>query len=181
MTEGLWSEFNLGEHNPDIGGGILYCLRYDSKTLNYKRDSIISALNSQGLKIKEQDENLAVILPKEISKSKYQRIVLLLEELSVLNDALEYAGVGLDQYNNLSELRNGFISNYFDMLKSNQVGAYDLVDLFIPQVAKELYIADKQNNILSSSKRKELEQLVSFAEKQVKLSNNSGGFVIIGL
>lgn len=181
MATNLWMEFNLGENNPDVGGGILYCLRYDSKILDHKRDYIISNLNSQHLKIKEHGECLEVIPPKDMRKSDIPRTVLLLEELSVLNDALDYASIGLDQYNSLFELKNGLITNYFDMLKPDQVGAYNLVDMFIPQVARELYIADKQNKILSSSERDELEQLVSFAENQVKHLNNPGGYMILGL
>ena len=181
MVSNLWMEFNLRENNPDVGGGILYCLRYDSKILAHKRDYIISNLNSQGLKIKEHGEDLAVIPPKDMRESGFQKTVLLLEELSVLNDALDYASIGLDQYNSLFELKNGLITNYFNMLKPDQVGAYNFVDLFIPQVAKELYIADKQNKILSSSEKDELEQLVSFAEDQVKSLNNSGDSIILTL
>ena len=181
MVTNLWVEFNLGENNQDVGGGILYCLRYDSKILDHKRDYIISNLNSQHLNIKEHGKDLAVIAPIDMSPSDLQRTFLLLEELSVLNDALDYASIGLDQYNSLFELRNGLITNYFDMLKPDQVGAYNLVDMFIPQVAKELYIADKQNKILSSSERNELEQLVSFAEGQVKVLENPRDWVILGL
>ena len=180
METDLWTQYNLAERNPDVGGGIAYCLRYNSESLSIKRDYVIDALKSLTLDIEEHGEGLAVSFPKDASCSETQRVVLLLEELSVLNDALDYARVGLDQYSSVSELCNGIKINYFDSLSSDIVQAYNLVDMFVPAIVRELRIADMQNGILSSKDKESLDGLVAFAQNHVKLHNHPGGFTVLG-
>ena len=49
----LWDYFNLAEQNPDQGGGILYCLRYDQPRIKAHQVCVVNALKSLGLDLVE--------------------------------------------------------------------------------------------------------------------------------
>lgn len=178
----LLNEFNLAEKNPDQGGGILYCLRYDEDRIKGHQESVANALTSMGIEVYEVDEGIAVKPPKRLNKSEYSKFYSLLEEISCLNDALEYSAIGFSQFDNISELKNGLVTSYFDLLEEdNLADAYNMVTLLIPEIVGDLRIADHQNGVLSVSERKELTDLMNFAQRHYKLLNNSHGFVTIGL
>ena len=181
MNKTLWEEFNLGEANLDVGGGIAYCLRYNSDSLSTKRNQVVSFLRNQELELQENNGGLEVIFSREFSDEEFEKVAIMVEELSVLNDALDYASVGLDKYRNILELSNGIKSTYFSLLKSDKVDAYNLVDMFVPQIVRELYAADRQNNILSREDKESLEGLISFAQSQTRLLNRPKGSVVLGL
>ena len=117
----LWQEFNLGENNADPGGGILYCLRYDGGRIKAHQESVVSAVQSMGVQLEEVDEGIAVVPQWHLDHSESDRLVVLLEELSCLNEAQEYVDAGYGQFNNLMELNHGFFTHYFSLLNEGNL------------------------------------------------------------
>lgn len=178
----LWEEFNLAENNPDPGGGVAYCLKYDEDRISAHRESVITALKEIGVKMEELGEDIAVVPPHQFDDSEQQKLLLLLEELSCLNEACEYIDAGLTNVKSVFELKSILISSYSELLKENNLAdAYNLVDMFITQLVHDLTIAHEQNKILTNTDLKELEELADFAEREVKKLNNPHGFVVMGL
>ena len=69
---------------------------------------------------------------------------------------------------------------YFELLRENEkVDAYDMVTMAIPQIVRDLRIAHHQNRVLSASERKELTELIKFAQRQDDLLNRPGGVVVL--
>ncbi|MBW2995923.1 hypothetical protein KY332_01350 [Candidatus Woesearchaeota archaeon] len=177
----LWHEFNLGETHPAQGGGLMYCLRYDIGRINTHHETVVSALESQGVTLEDAGDLIRVNPGKNLNDSQKNSLVLMLEELSVLNDARAYASMGYDKYNDFEELKNGLVSAYFDLLEhSNIADAYNFLTLGITQIIKDAKIADMQNKCLKSNERAALKELTSFVKKQDRLMNLPGGFVLYG-
>jgi uncharacterized membrane protein YecN with MAPEG domain len=147
----LWEEFNLAQANPDRGGGILYCLRYPEDRLRAHQKQVISAINDLGAVPKDLGEFITVVPGREWDLHERRRVAYLLEELSVLNEALEYVDVGFGVFNNVSELKDGLIMHYLDALlkRGDVLHAYGLVTSTIPGIAKDLRTAHEQNRVLS--------------------------------
>jgi hypothetical protein len=175
----LWKQFNLGKNNPSPGGGILYCLRYSPERIEAHQESVISALENIGAEIIDLGQGLGISL-KGLGESEQRRAVILLEELSVLNEAQEYHEAGFGRYRSISELKDGLICSYLRALERDQVAAYDLVDVNIPQIVRDISIADKQNKILNSLEREEIKELSDFARRQVEHMNHPGGYIVFG-
>lgn len=179
--EELWEQFNLGENNPDPGGGILYCLRYSMDRLIEHRRIIIAALKKYGAEMEDLGEDIGVVLKMNTEESK-EGIIYTLEELSVLNEAIGYK-IRIDEgINSLEQLKCGFISAYFELLKERELAeAYDLVSMTIPMIVRDINTAHSQNNVLSEQEKKSLDELASFSEKQTEYLNNPLGKVIFGI
>jgi hypothetical protein len=183
MYNQLWNEFSLGDDNFDVGGGLLYCLRYNQQELEHKREIIVNSLENLGLSIEERGtNNLAIKKSNNFYQNNSDKTYILIEELSTLNDAIEYSNSGFGNCNSMNDLRNILMSSYFNSLKkSDLVGAYDIVSLTIPMITKELSMAQKQNNVLNRNDKTNLESLIRFSENQKKFLNNPSGYVIFGL
>jgi hypothetical protein len=175
----LWHEFNLGETHPAQGGGLMYCLRYDIDRINAHHEAVVSALESQGVALEDAGDLIRVNPGRALDDSEKKSLVLMLEELSVLNDARAYASMGYDKYNNFEELKNSLVSTYLDLLEhSNISDAYNFLTLGITQIIKDAKIADMQNKCLKSNERAALKELASFVKNQDSLMNTTGGFVL---
>ena len=178
----LWNKFNLWEQNPDQGGGIIYCMRYSREVIEQKRKRVISVLDSLDIYPKEVDWNdIAIIPDKNYSQDNTQRILHLLEELSVLNGALEYKASLLDTIKNIEELSNLLISIYLSLLQDKKIAdAYNLIDITIWEIIADILLADKQNWVLSKKDKKIIENLAGFRDRQISLLNSPGGALMIG-
>lgn len=183
----LWEQFNLAEQNLDPGAGILYCLRHSEDRIRGHQESIIEALQSLSISLKEVEEAIAVVLPQPLPEDQFQRVYLLLEELSCLNEAIEYIECGYGQYRNIAQLTAGLATAYYQCLKDHHLPrAYDMVAVVIPQIVRDITIADHQNDVLSSSERRELTDFMEFARRNEQLLNNPrarnpSGVVLFGL
>lgn len=177
----LWNYFNLAENNPDQDGGILYCLRYDEDRISAHRTSVVGALESMGIGLKEVDEIIYITTSGVMERAEQYRVRALLEELSCLNEAMEYTEAGFNQFSNVRQLKNGLMSAYFGLLEEREMAdAYNIVTVAIPQIVGDLTLADCQSGVLSASERRELAELTRFAKRQDDLLNTPGGFVIVG-
>jgi len=176
----LWKQFNLGKNNPSPGGGILYCLRYSPERIEAHQESVISALENIGATIQDYADQQVAVSFKNLDESQKRRAVILLEELSVLNEAQEYHEAGFGRYRSISELKDGLMCSYVNILERDQVAAYDLVDVNIPQIVRDIRIADKQNKILSAFEREQIKELSDFAKRQVEHMNYPAGYIVFG-
>jgi len=171
----LWQQFNLAENNPDPGGGILYAIRYAAEDLKAHQAKVIESLMVDGASIQEAGIGLGVHLGG-LSHEQRERALLILEELSVVNDALEYydAGVNADS---IEALAGQLISAYYaGLTPAKKVDAFDLVSDGIPQITREIQHAHAQNGVLSAEDLSKVMELQEFASRQ---ANILGGHNIV--
>lgn len=178
----LWEVFNLAEHNPDQGGGILYCLRYTEEVLVGKQRQVVSALTKLGFTLKEVEQGIEAASSHNLSDSDYRRAGALFEELSVINEALEYKQGGFDRIKSIQDLKNTIIGDFFGFLERRKLAeAYDLVSVVVPTLVRDIARADRQNKLLTRQDKVALQELQDFARKKEKFLNSPGGTVTIGL
>ena len=174
----LEKQFNLGPANQDQGGGILYCMRYDSAHIEEHHTQVIEALKKIGLTFSDRGEDIAVSSENKLSPEEEKRALALLEELSVINEAREYKEAGLDGIKNIRDLRDRLSLSFYALLDQRKlVDAYDFVDLFIPRIVNDIRLADKQNHVLSSEDRKALEELARFAQSRAEMLNKGTSMI----
>lgn len=170
--DNLEKQFNLAENNPDQGGGILYSMRYSKDHIEEHHMQVVEALKRIGVTFKDEGERIAVTPEKELSPEEQRRTLALLEELSVINEAREYKETGLDNIQNISDLKNCLILSFHALLDAkNLVDAYNFVTLFIPRIVSDIRLADKQNQVLSAQDRKDVNELAAFAAAKEKMLN----------
>ncbi len=175
----LWDVFNLAENNLDQGAGILYCLRYDESRIRDHQKSVVNALKSMGVELDDIGERIGAKAQRELNVSEYDRFYILLEELSCLNEALEYSEIGLNRFGNFSQLKNALKCQYDDLLKDSSIAdAYTFITLGIPRIVNDIRDADYQNRVLSSSDRKELDDLADFVQRQISLLDKPKDYVM---
>jgi hypothetical protein len=178
VEKSLWDEFNLGARNPDPGAGLLYCLRYSEDRIKAHQVAVVDALTSLGAWIDLAGEGVGVGFPDNFERDRAR---LLLEELSCLNEALEYSSVGFNRFDSVKQLKSGLMSSYLDLLSSgNMVGSYEMISAGIPQIVNDLRVADFQNKVLSGRDREELSDLVRFVKRQDHILNSPGQYVLFG-
>lgn len=167
QTKGdLWKEFNLGGANPDPGGGILYAVRYEAEVLERAQERLATTLGELGVTIAEHDQGLGVSFDG-IPDDSVEHAALLVEEISVVNEALEYHDAGLGKCNSIAELCDALRGAFFSLeTPETKDGALDLVDLFIPQVTGDILNAHKKSNVLKRDELEEIHDLIEFAETQ---------------
>ncbi|MBI2129554.1 hypothetical protein HYU07_04910 [Candidatus Woesearchaeota archaeon] len=182
MAKTLWERFNLAEKNPDRGGGILYCLRYDYDRINAHRECIVAALKSMKFQLEEVDGGIAAVPEKPLTDHEGNKAYILLEELSVLNEAQEYIEAGYGYIKNIEALKDRLVSHYLSVFSKskNLIDAYNFVDMVIPEIVHDIRVADAQNGILSNKEKKTLDDLLEFSKRQTNLLNARGGLAVIG-
>lgn len=172
----LEQQFNLAEANPDPGGGILYCMRYDREHIEEHHAQVIQALKRIGVTFKDDETSggIAAVPENELTPDEEKTELALLEELSVINEAREYKEVGLDGVTNVKELCERLTLSFYENLDQKRlVDAYNFVSVFLPTVIRDLQIADKQNGVLSKKDRDAVQQLADFATAKEKMLNKN--------
>ncbi len=170
----LEKQFNLAEGNPDQGGGILYCMRYSRDHIEEHHAQIVGALKRIGITFTDEGDNIGARADAELSPETERQAILLLEELSVINEAREYKEVGLDDIKNIPELSGYLMTTFFSLLKSkNLVDAYNFVTIFIPRIIRDIMLADRQNKVLTNKDRIALNELSEFVKSKEKLLNSN--------
>jgi hypothetical protein len=179
--ENLWQEFNLAENNPDPGGGILYAIRYETDALREQQSRVIGGLVTMGVGISvgEFDNQLRVVIP-ETAPEQRQKAAIMLEELSVVNEALEYhvAGFDCESISELSERLKATFRSQFN--NTDKVDAYDLATIAIPQIVGNILAAHEQNGVLSKEEVVTVLGLRDFAGEKEALLDGSHGIVVLG-
>ncbi len=122
-----------------------------------------------------------VIPDHRLNESETRRLCILLEELSILNEAEEYHAAGYGKYHTIEQLKDGLVSAYNHYLDMNRLPqAYDIIDMVIPEIVADITTSDAKSRFLSTKERQTLTDLLAYAKRQVNLHNYPGGFVIIG-
>jgi hypothetical protein len=174
----LWNQFNLAENNPDPGGGILYAIRYDTEGLLAHRDAITEAIVDSGARISEVDDRLGIDA-SAIKSADRPRVAALLEELSVVSEAIEYHEEGVTT-NSIAGLSDHLRGVLLTGLVTNQLVAFDFANITIPQIVRDIETAHDQNNVLRPEEQRTVRDLGEFAARRAKqIASNS--IIIIGL
>jgi len=177
----MWSEFNLAENNPDPGGGILYAIRYDTDDLAEHRATVVDAMRVAGTSIADVDGMLAVDL-SGVNEDDRQRVRVLVEELSVTNEAIEYHEAGINP-NSIDGLANSLKSSFGDGILSDdtdkKIAAFNLLDLGIPLIVGDLKTAQEQNRPLTQEEYRTVKGLGDFAARSSRFYG-SRRVIIIG-
>ncbi len=171
----LWNIFNFGEDSPDPGGGILYAIRYDTDSLCTHRDAVIARLTASGATIFLTEEGLLAIDISDLDDESEDTALLLIEELSVVNGALEYHENGINP-DSIEGLANYLKSTFYWQIASEytdiKISALNLVDLIIPQVVEDLQTAHAQSGVLSLNEQQTVKELGQFASSNSDLFGN---------
>lgn len=177
----LWEEFSLAENNPDPGAGILYCLKYSEDRIKAHREAVIKVLKGLGIEMEEIEEGVAVIPAHKPDDSESRKLLILLEELSCLNEAQEYKEAGLKDVHTIPQLTEALTSLYYKLLGERRMAdAYNLVDVSIPQIVRDLSIAQEQNGVLSKTDKDALMELETFAKRVTERLAGSNRLVVFG-
>lgn len=149
----LWKEFNLAENNQDQSWWILYAMKYSREVLEVKREYVTKAIEL--LEVKPIDKwDLIEVRISGLSKDDIQRLYLLLEELSVINEALEWKEWWVEGFDFIIKLKNHLIQLRIDWIY-NKANSYNSAVEAI-NLARTLLEAHKENNIFN---RKQLDQI----------------------
>ena len=179
--EKLWREFNLGERNPAQGGGILYCLRYSKERLEGHQEQVIKSLENLQVSIRDFSEFRLALDLNMVLRGDKKRVFSLLEELSVINEALEHKVGGFGKCRTIADLKDLLISSYLVCLKSGDMAnSYEIVASLIPQIIKDLNIAGVQGKKFKRYEQRDIQELKDFAKRQFDHLNDSRGYVLFG-
>ncbi|MEK7059178.1 MAG: hypothetical protein AAB971_00240 [Patescibacteria group bacterium] len=161
----LWSQFNLGVHNnPDPGGGLLYALRYSDEHLDMQRNAVLRPIIDSSAEIIEVDSAQLAIDMSTVAETEMARVLVLLEELSIVNEAVEYQTDGGVTPMSLKDFAQGLIIGFFQGARARGMAKSLLyVEQDIPRIVSDLATADEQNGVLTKSERRILEGLSDFA------------------
>lgn len=168
----LWSELDLGEHNPDPGGGILYALYYESDQLRDHQTRLIDSLAQIGCSICEQEDGLQIDISK-IDQNDQDGVIFLLEELSVTNTALMHVEDGatpmpLEKF--IAELKNAFFVGLMQT-RPDLPTLYNYVDQELPNLVTGILTTHERSGTLTPESEKAVRELGEFATYQVKKLN----------
>lgn len=169
LAPDLWKVFNLAENNPDRGGGMLYLLRYGSENLKEHQKVIISVLEAMPVEIEDVGEGLGIKPKRHLTEAEFSNLKLFLEELSVVNEALEYAEGGFEGVDSIRALKDKLIVAFLGTLSAgNKIAAYDLFDITGPEIIRDMRYADRNGGVLSEEDRAALNELQDYAAHKVK-------------
>lgn len=176
----MWADFNLRDRNPDPGGGILYALRFEGQDLEAHRQKVIDNMLGSNAEIAESKSGAMMVNLSAVDPADRLRYSLLLEELSVTNDAIFYAGNGVepDTVESFSEsLKDNFFRALFENGPEQLPALYNQVSNAIPEIVGDIIKAHEDNDVLSSDQYKAIRDLGNFAATQSAIIC---GFIIIG-
>ncbi len=179
MSESSEKAFNLGEANPDPGAGLLYSLRYGAERLRGHQNAGIKALRKIGVAFEDIGEGMVAARTEITSDDTSQtaRVMALCEELSCLNEALEYKDQGAT-WKSVIEVETVHLTAFYDFIRTgNIVDAYAIVSGAIPQIVSDLMTAHHQNKVLSPYDLGVLKRLQTFAEIKRRELEHPGGKV----
>lgn len=174
----LWSQFNLAEHNPDQSG-ILYAIRYDTEGLLAHRKVVTETLVGTGAQVVELAPGAIGVDGTDIDREDKPRAKILLEELSVTSEALEYHEVGLNpgSIDELAEHLKGKLIHGI-AVGANDI-AFDFANIQIPQIVRDIETAQRQNDVLPAGEYKMVKDLGEFAATKAQQIAN-GSIITLG-
>lgn len=181
MTESepdLWRQFYF-DLNISPRGGILTCLRCTLQEIETFHASVVSDIQNLGVTFEEVDGGIAAVPESPLSPDDKEKLLVLLQQLTMQNEALDYTAVGYGAFRTISELRNGLMIEVSNLMSQVQLAeAYDLADRVIPQIVRDTRITDSREHLLSPQEQLDLDSLSKFAGIKVRQLNRRS--VMIG-
>lgn len=176
-----WEKFNLWKINLDQWWYILYSMRYSTEAIKVKRERIIQILEWLQIEPKEIEwDKYWIIMHTESFKTDINKIFALIEELSILNWALEYKELWED-IRSIEELKNILVTIYYSLMaKGDIVRLYNYIDIYVWEIIADILLADNQNKVLGAKDKIALDNLIDFRERQLKALNSPGWIMVIG-
>lgn len=171
----LWKQFQLPQELHSKGSGIMYYLRYSFDRVCAHRDQIAKELQSRGVYMEDFEHGIGVSI-KPLVKN-IRPIQHLLEELSALNEAVEYFEA-FGRKMTLDELKSSIQLKTFDLLGRDLPEAYNFVDYHVPMLVSEIRAADR-NDVLYGHERRTLQEITDFASNKVEQLNRPGGIILL--
>lgn len=151
----------------------MYALKYPTNVIHDRARKIAEVLDGVSwLDIHEQGESLIVDISR-VATDSLMKITLLLEEQSVLTDAIDYRMM-FDKLGifSISWIKDYILSTLASLNNENKVDLYNLVDIWIGGIIHEIQVAHAQNKVLNSQQQKDLEELISFQQRFLKLAGS---------
>ncbi|MHB1865174.1 MAG: hypothetical protein ACYCPS_03365 [Candidatus Saccharimonadales bacterium] len=170
----LWNQFSLAENCLDPAGGILYAIRYDTDSLEAQQKRVVEFLIRSSAQILPIDEGTTAVDISYVELGKRERVQIMLEELSVVNEAIEHHNQGLNIHfieDLAAYLKNLFIGVISSSDPRDKLIALNLVDLGIPGLADDLLLANLQNQVLTDTELATVLDLRKFASTNSDLFN----------
>lgn len=181
MSNNIWEMFNLWDNNLDQWGSILYYLRYDKESLELSRNNLIKCLQLQWVVLEDLWHNWIWV---KINRPYFDenKILILLEELSVRNWALEYfESFWKNDISSIKDLFSYIKSLVIKMMSTRNidlVNLYNFLDHDVSIIIRDLELAEKQNWVLSESDKFEISEMKKFLESKLKQLNNPNWIII---
>lgn len=177
-----WREFNSGDANEDPAGGLLYALRYDQSDLSSHQSEVIEQIKAEGMRMMELPDGSLVICGDmdEIADDARERLMLLTEELTVTNEALEHNSSGINNSETLESLAQKYKVAFLMAVGSGQQNiAGALIQQEMPRLISELERAQFENQPLSEEEYSTLQEWREFVASKIGHVRDGDPLVLI--
>ena len=157
----LFKEIHLGTNLADVWGGVLYAFRYTEEVLEQKRNQIAVLLEESWLQVREEWDGLVSDL-RDISVEMKARVLYLMEEISVINDALHYKTLKVSggELVGFAQITDYILTLFAHIDNENKVDVYNAVDLGVWEIIRDVYMSIKQGYTLTHEQTQEFETMV---------------------
>lgn len=176
----MWRCFNLGEANEDPGGSWLYAMRYSADDLKQHQEAVIAKMQRMGVLILElADGTLGMGTNHELSDDDMNRFMILIEELTVTNEALEHACIDLHGKTTVN-LADIYKTSFAGALAvGNKTSAAGMLRIEIPQLVSDLTRAQFDNEPLVDRDYQAIVDLGNFAAQRIGMLMNGDAIITV--
>lgn len=175
-----WRSFNTADANEDPGGSWLYAMRYSEDDLRGHQSAVINVLQNMSVGIHQLPEGeLYLGAEKDLSEEEIQKVILMAEELTVTNEALEHAYIKLHG-SNVANLADTYIVAFLSSISIGDVGsAGGMLRVEMPQLVSDLSRAQIDNEPLSKKDYQAVVDLGDFVASKTAILMGGEGIVAI--
>ena len=167
MSQETMYSFRMDNNGGDPGAGILYAIRYTNEVLRDHQKIVAAVLTDL---IGYSDDSGP---KKKLSNPESRSARLLSEELSCVNEALEYSDVGF-QCNTILELCDFYTRAVFlSTQKKDYVAVQYIASVAIPEVVMDIMVSHQMNDVLTREDENEILELGVYAHEIVEKANHS--------